>query len=59
MRKSFESFLVKIREWVGVKMEVLDFEAIVYVVQGFEALRLKKRFTEKLKCMCDNGLEVG
>ena len=47
------------REWVGVKMEVLDVGAIVYVVQGFEALPLKKRFTEKLKLMSNNGLEVG
>ena len=52
-------FLLSFREWVGVKMEVLDFGAIVYVLQGFEALSLKKRFTEKLKLMCDNGLEVG
>jgi hypothetical protein len=32
----------KIREWVGVKIEVLIFGARMYVLQGFEALCLKK-----------------
>ncbi|MFM9264272.1 hypothetical protein [Tychonema sp. BBK16] len=52
-------FGVKIRQGVGVKMEVLDFEAIIFVQQGFEALSLKKQFTEKLKCMWDNALRAG
>jgi len=32
----------KIREWVGVKIEVLIFGATMSVLQGFEALRPKK-----------------
>jgi len=51
-------FGFKIREWVGVKIEVLNFRAIMYVLEGFEALQPKKRFTEKLKCMCDKGLRA-
>ena len=39
----------KIREWVGVKIEVLIFGATMSVLQGFEALCLKKGFTERLK----------
>jgi hypothetical protein len=32
----------KIREWVGVKFELLIFGATMSVLQGFEALCLKK-----------------
>jgi hypothetical protein len=32
----------KIREWVGVKFEVLRFGATMYVLQWFEALCLRK-----------------
>lgn len=46
----------KIREWVGVKIEVLNFGAIIYLLQGFDALQQKIRFTESLKYMCDKGL---
>ena len=49
-------FGVKIREWVGVKIEVLNFGATMYVLQEFEALCLKKRFTEKLKVLQDKAL---
>ena len=47
----------KIREWVGVKFEVLIFGATIYVLQGFEALCPKKRFTERLKVLLDKALE--
>lgn len=46
----------KIREWVGVKIEVLNFGATMYVLQEFEALCLKIRFTESLKVLQDNAL---
>ncbi|MEG4851172.1 hypothetical protein QUB10_09685 [Microcoleus sp. B5-D4] len=47
----------KIREWVGVKIEVLNFEARMYVLQEFEALCLRIRFTESLKVLQDKALE--
>ena len=46
----------KIREWVGVKIEVLNFGATIYVLQEFEALCLKIGFTESLKILQDNAL---
>jgi len=47
----------KIREWVGVKIEVLIFGATMSVLQGFEALCPKKRFAERLKVLLDKALE--
>ena len=46
----------KIRESVGVKIEVLNFGATMYVLEEFEALCLKIRFTESLKVLQDNAL---
>ena len=48
----------KIRESVGVKIEVLNFGATMFVLQEFEALCLKKRFTESLKALQDNVFGV-
>lgn len=48
----------KIRESVGVKIEVLNFGATMFVLQEFEALCLKKRFTESLKVLQDNVFGV-
>ena len=48
----------KIREWVGVKIEVLNFGATMYVLQEFEAFCLKIRFTESLKVLQDNAFGV-
>ena len=48
----------KIRESVGVKIEVLNFGATMFVLQEFEVLQPIKWQTQLLKSMQDKGLRA-
>ncbi|MEG3863035.1 hypothetical protein, partial [Microcoleus sp. herbarium12] len=51
-------FWLKIRESVGVKIGVLNFEAVTQTLQGFDANRSKKRFPDRLKPILDKSLKA-
>jgi hypothetical protein len=54
---SAQYFLLSFREWVGVKIGVLNFSAQTHVQQEFDAPPLQKRFTESVKALQDKVLE--